>query len=181
MGQILTWFYCLPMEQVAAIMLLAAWILCRMEARWRGRRLLFAGIGLLLALWAGAVLYSTLANRESGGPYPVFLIPLHSYRELLSGGKVEILRTNFMNVVLFFPGGLLLGLLLPRKWPWWSRIVLGTVVLAAMSAGVEWVQYRWQLGRTEVDDVLHNSLGGLLGSGVAALRHHLRKDCPEVK
>ena len=47
-----------------------------------------------------------------------------------------------------------------------------TAVLAALllSAGVELAQWRWQLGQAETDDCLANVLGGLLGSGIFALR-----------
>ena len=46
------------------------------------------------------------------------------------------------------------------------------ILLAALllSAGVELAQWRWQLGQAETDDCLANVLGGLLGSGIFALR-----------
>jgi glycopeptide antibiotics resistance protein len=36
-------------------------------------------------------------------------------------------------------------------------------VLAALSAGIEFLQYHFCLGRCEIDDVIHNTAGALLG------------------
>ena len=38
------------------------------------------------------------------------------------------------------------------------------IALTAMSAGIEFLQYHFALGRCEIDDVIHNALGALLGS-----------------
>ena len=69
-----------------------------------------------------------------------------------------------MNVALFYPAGLLAASLLPKKWSGWCRCLLVVFVLTAMSAGIEFLQYRYALGRCEIDDVIHNALGALLGS-----------------
>lgn len=109
------------------------------------------------------VLFATLFSRQSAVSHSPNLIPLHSYRELLNGGTRELLRTNFMNVILFYPGGLLLRMLLPsgrRAVPAW----IGTgLLLGCFSLGLEYLQYRLALGTPEIDDVIHNTLGALLG------------------
>ena len=48
------------------------------------------------------------------------------------------------------------------------RCLLATAVLLAMSAAIEWAQFRLNLGHCEIDDVIHNTLGALLGSLVCA-------------
>lgn len=163
MGRILHWFYCLPMGQAAVLMVLAALAFRWMDFRWR-KYPLFTGLtAAVFALWVGAVAYTTLGNRESGEQYRVSLELFHSYRELLSGGNKEILRSNFMNGALFFPGGVLMGALVPRRWPLRAKVLMGTVILGAFSVGVEYMQYAFALGRVEADDVFHNTLGALLG------------------
>ena len=74
-----------------------------------------------------------------------------------------------MNAVLFYPAGLLATVLLPEKWPGWCRCVLVVILFGAMSAGIEYAQYFWQLGRVEIDDVIHNTAGALAGSLAALL------------
>ena len=110
------------------------------------------------------IAYTTIGNRSGGGDLVHELIPFHSYRAVWNGGNPEIYRSNFMNVILFYPAGLLATSLLPRKWSGWCRCLLVVFALTAMSAGIEFLQYHYSLGRCEIDDVIHNALGALLGS-----------------
>ena len=151
------------MDRAALLMLLAALIFRLMEHRWRKHPLFGALTAGVFFLWLGAMAYTTLGNRDPGDLNVLSLVPFHSYREVLAGGNIEILRSNFMNAALFFPGGVVLGALLPKRWPLWGKLILGTLLLGAVSAGVEYVQYTHGLGRVEIDDVIHNVLGAVLG------------------
>lgn len=126
------------------------------------RRLLPLWGGMLL-VWAAAVLYLTVWSRSGSGSYRTEWIPFHSYREVLAAGNREILRSNFMNLVLFYPAGLLLAALLPKRWRGW-RLPALIVTFAIFSFGIEYAQYHWALGRPEIDDVIHNTLGAVLGA-----------------
>lgn len=161
--------YCLEIREIVLLVAIGTygflWLdkkLCPFRI-WR-----WGKCGIVLALLA-AIAYTTLANRSGGGNLAHAFMPFHSYREVWNGGNPEIYRSNFMNVVLFYPAGLLAASLLPRKWPGWCRCLLVVLVLTAMSAGIEFLQYRYALGRCEIDDVIHNSLGALLGCMAALL------------
>ena len=163
-GKLLHWFYCLDLGEAALVVAAGTVIFClaysKLEhLRW-WRWLL---LGVLFALMS-AMAYTTLGNRSGGADLAHAFTPFHSYREAQVTGNIEIYRSNFMNVVLFYPAGLLATSLLPRKWARWRRCVLVVLVLAAMSAGIECLQYHYCLGRCEMDDVIHNTLGALLGS-----------------
>ena len=119
---------------------------------------------VLLLCWIGAVGYTTLGTRNDTQIVQINLEMFHSYREVWNGGNPEIYRSNFMNVILFYPAGLLATSLLPQKWSGWCRCLLVVLGLTAMSAGIEFLQYHFALGRCEIDDVIHNALGALLGS-----------------
>lgn len=123
---------------------------------------------ILFVLWAAAVLYVTLLDR-SEGEGEILLTPFWSYREAFApGGSRELLRANLMNVLLFLPGGLLLGELAPRHWH--RQTALLALGLSLVFSGcVESLQGLFGLGIAETDDVIHNTLGGLLGSLPAAL------------
>ena len=128
-------------------------------------------LGLALICWAAVVAYTTVSSRSDGQQFVCHMTIFHSYREIINGGNPEILRSNFMNAALFYPAGLIGAAVLPRKWPIWIRCVIPAAALAAMSIGIESIQFCFALGRCEVDDVLHNALGGFLGcliSGCAA-------------
>ena len=69
-----------------------------------------------------------------------------------------------VNLVLFVPFGVYLGLLAPT-WAWWQR--LG--VIAGTSLAFEVTQYVLAIGRSDISDVMTNTVGGLLGLGLLAL------------
>ena len=164
LGRLFLWFYCLPIWQAVLLIALGTAVFLLLEKKLRPLRVWrWLKLGLLAALLA-AILSTTLASRSSQETAPQVLPLFHSYRTLLRGGNKEILRTNFMNVVLFYPAGLITVSLLPRKWPGWGKCLPALFLLAAFSALIEWNQYRLGLGLCEIDDVFHNILGALLGS-----------------
>ena len=163
-GKLLHWLYCLDFGEallIVAVGTVAYGLIDRWLYKHWWRRLL--ALCTLLALGA-AIIYTTLGNRSGGGDFAHAFIPFHSYREVQNGGNIEIYRSNFMNVVFFYPAGLLATSLLSQKWSGRCRCLLVVLVLTAMSIGIEFLQYRFALGRCEIDDVIHNALGALLGS-----------------
>ena len=121
------------------------------------------GSVLMLLLWAAAVLLSTVLGRKAGTEQVFHVLPLHSYREVLTGGSRDILRSNFMNIMLFFPAGLLCAGLMPRTWSYGKKLACTVLVFSALSLGIELAQFGLGLGRGEIDDVLHNTLGAMAG------------------
>lgn len=156
--------YTRPLGVIVLWMALAAlgWTLLGRHMR-RGRTALNWGL-MVLAL--AAILHSTLLSR-SPGQYDVQLRPLVSL--LAARQQPELYRSMLMNVFLFFPLGLALPNILPRRWCPGIRIVLTAAAGFFLSAAVEYIQYRWQLGIAETDDVICNTLGALLGAGALAL------------
>ena len=61
------------------------------------------------------------------------------------------------NILMFIPVGLLLY---PTAGGW--SVLFGFL----LSLGIEWMQYVFQIGFSELDDVLHNTLGAVLGTGI---------------
>lgn len=123
------------------------------------------GSVLMLLLWAAVVLWTTVLGREAGVEKVFRMMPLHSYRELLAGGNPEILRSSFMNVLLFFPAGLLCAGLLSRRRLSCGKLVCTAVIFSLFSLSIELAQFGLGVGQGEIDDVLHNTVGVLLGAG----------------
>lgn len=136
-----------------------------MVRRWCGSlRFWRAGIVLVLLALLAVIAAATLADRTPGAvPAAPELLPFHSYRAILAGESRELLRSNFMNAVLFYPAGLLGCELLPESWSRKRRVLMIAALFVLLSLGIECTQYRFALGRAEADDVLHNGLGALLG------------------
>ena len=156
-------FYCLDMTD-AALLILGLTVLFLLMHQWLSEKRWWKGlIGAALISLLCVITYSTIFARDGGALLQHNFVPFHSYREVQNGGNPEIYRSNFMNVILFYPAGLLAMVLLPRRWPGWSRCLLVVLALTAISVGIEFLQYRYALGRCEMDDVIHNAFGACLG------------------
>ena len=124
------------------------------------------------------ILYATILTRTPGVSAAI-LTPFAS----LTAARIqpEIYREMLMNVFLFFPFGLTLSNALPRKWHRWLRIILITLIGCALSAGIEYTQYRYALGLAETDDVICNTLGAFLGSTSLLIAHAIEKSRERVR
>lgn len=172
MDHLFYFIYVQPLYRVIALALLALLLWRQLRTPlWRraNRPELWRWTAFVLfLLWVLAVLYTTLLNRSEGGG-EVMLTPFWSYRAAFApDGNREMLRSNLMNVLLFLPGGLLLGELAPRDWRG-KTVLLALGLSFLLSAGIEILQGVFSLGIAETDDVIHNTLGGLLGGLPAAL------------
>lgn len=164
------WFYCLPIWKAVFFVILATLGFRLVRQKVGGKLWWRACLGAVLIAWTAVVVYATVAGREAEEGYQHFFVPFHSYRAVMNGGNPEILRSNLMNVLLFYPAGLLAVSLLPEKLPRRSRVVLVLVLFATVSAGIEFAQYVFELGQAEIDDVIHNTLGAAIGAMAGSIR-----------
>lgn len=117
---------------------------------------------VLLALLAFAIVYYTILRRGRDDFRMVQLLPFAS----LDAAKhlSEIYRELMMNVLMFFPVGLLLSAVLPDKWSIGKRILLTLLAGILFSAAIELVQYFLVCGDVETDDVITNTIGTFIGT-----------------
>lgn len=117
---------------------------------------------LLLAEWIFLVLGSCVIFRVSGEECHISLIPLISYFDYGENSYfMENAALNILNVALFIPVGLLSGYGF-RKITWQRVLCIG----ALLSIIVEILQLILRRGLCEMDDVIHNIVGGMVGYGV---------------
>ena len=151
------WIYCLEPQALALYAVYVTLVFSAFCRAYGSRRWLRPLLATALACCLVCVLWSTVLSR-SAGEYRSFWFPLHTYLRVLQGDTTELLRSAVMNVVLFFPAGLIIAALMPR-------ISLRQVLVgfALFSLGIELSQDFFSLGFAEIDDVLHNTLGAVLG------------------
>lgn len=131
---------------------------------WKGIRKGGILTARLLLIELMTVIYcSTVLFRKVGDVRGYDLHPFWSYGAI-EDGKVELLAENIMNVVVFVPIGILLGIGF-AKWPWWKAIGAGCL----FSMSIEAMQFVFKRGFCEVDDVMHNTLGCVMGFGIYKL------------
>lgn len=143
----------------------------------------------IFALYAGGVIYFTLLSRSMSAAPKLLFRPFYIYRVGIGcwlGLKtvtrrlcLDVFRSSpnifqvttdspledcILNIVLFIPFGFLLPFLW-KKGSWWRVLLVG--LLASIT--IELLQYTFHLGCCDVDDLIHNSAGTLLGLGLRAL------------
>lgn len=64
-----------------------------------------------------------------------------------------------MNIIMFIP----LGILLPVFSKWTGHILVSLPVAIICSIGIEMIQLKYRLGFCQLDDIIANSLGFLIG------------------
>ena len=108
---------------------------------------------ILFGAYIAAVLWITLFSRIGDG-YRRFLLPFHSYKLILAGEWRSLLE-NIGNVILFIPLGVALK---------WSGVkdVKKAGLLASLF--IEVLQFTFALGTFECDDLIHNTLGAVIGA-----------------
>ena len=93
-------------------------------------------------------------------PRPVKLIPFLPSGDAEASPPLEVV----VNVLLFIPFGLYLGLLAP-SWQWWKA----TGVFVGASLALEVTQHLISVGSADITDIIVNAAGGLAGLGLLAM------------
>lgn len=107
---------------------------------------IFACVYIIIILCVTVIGRSTLSE-------PVFR---GLFWELRSG----MWRDIVLNILLFVPLGLIIG--------GWKGLLIGL----ALSGIIETIQYLWQIGFCELDDIVNNTIGVGLGVVIKALSEH---------
>jgi len=107
----------------------------------------------ILAGYMFLVLTDTVLIREVG-ELRYELLPFWSYRDYFNGTDGSLMKQIVANVVMFIPIGILAGKLLN-----WNGVLIGAV----FSVIIEITQLVTCRGLFEFDDILHNTIGTVIG------------------
>ena len=118
---------------------------------------------LLLVEYIFLLFCSTVIFRTPGETRQYDFHPFWSY------DRPDLLTENIMNVVVFIPVGMILGSLLRVKGSSTSEAtksmtwLMVAIIGCGISVTIEALQFFFMRGFSEVDDVMHNTVGCLLG------------------
>lgn len=115
----------------------------------------------MLAIWLAALTYLMFLYRLPGRRAPVFNInAFHMYRDAarFSGPieKNQALRQILFNVLFYIPFGVIVFVLSRRMW-------LTVLIGVGLSIITEAIQYFTGLGWADIDDVISNAIGLIIG------------------
>lgn len=124
-------------------------------------------IAIVFVLYLGILIYvlffSARFGRTQGNVHGVNLVPFNEINRFYKGP--ESLASGLFwlniagNIAAFLPMGLLVALLAPRK-PY-GLFAIAAVYVASTVAEV--LQYVFNVGSFDIDDVILNTIGGLIG------------------
>lgn len=115
----------------------------------------------LLAFYLSFVLTITIISRIPSYTIQFNFMPFWSYKAIFSG-EVKLIAQVFWNVVLFIPIGILLMMFLTAK----HKSVIVFFLSILLSSLIEIIQLVTHRGLFEFDDIVHNSLGAIIGIGL---------------
>ena len=104
----------------------------------------------------------------------VNLVPFQTIHNYLIGDKLarSFAVSNILgNIVLFLPLGIYIMLLNPVK-----KISIKVCYIALVSVIVEAIQYLCKVGVTDIDDVILNTFGGLIGVLICKILYKILKE-----
>ena len=123
---------------------------------------------LLLVEYIFLLFCSTVIFRSTGETRQYDFHPFWSYKAIQEG-REDLLAENIMNVVVFIPVGLMLGSFLRVKGSSTSEAtksmtwLMVAIIGCGISVTIESLQFFFMRGFSEVDDVMHNTMGCVIG------------------
>ena len=117
-------------------------------------------VGLLLAEYLVFIYCSTVILRKVKESASCNFRPFWSYEAILNGKDI-LIAENILNVVVFLPVGILLRCAF-RSMTCWKVLLIGMCV----SGAIEAMQFVCKRGFAEIDDVINNTIGCLIGYGL---------------
>ncbi len=116
----------------------------------------------VFAVYAAFLLRLLLFSRAPGSERSINLIPFASIAEYVSSRSSGTARVAFANVVgnilFFIPLGVYVSWLRHRAAAW-----LTMLTVASVSVAVEIIQGVFAIGASDIDDVILNCVGGIMG------------------
>ena len=120
---------------------------------------------LMLMEWVVLIFCSTVIFRETRGERAISLVPLSSYFCIAENSYLkEVAVINLLNICMFLPVGFFLKCGY-RSVTCKKVFLIGFIV----SFFVELLQFTFSKGLCEVDDLIHNVAGCMVGYAIATL------------
>jgi glycopeptide antibiotics resistance protein len=136
---------------------------------WKGlKKGLRYSAALLLVEYIFLLFCSTVFYRTTSELRKYDFHPFWSYKAIQEG-RADLLPENIMNVVVFVPVGFLLGFRIQDSSFTIRKALLVALMGCGISVTIEALQFLLKRGFSEVDDVMHNTLGCAIGFLIVAI------------
>ncbi len=143
---------------------------------WKGIKAWRHMVGLLLIEYVFVLFCTTIFVRKTKEVAAFSFEPFWTYREIEKGVRDDLFPQIIMNVSVFIPIGIMIGVL-SEKQNICKRWFIALGVGLALSVSVESMQFFFKKGFAELDDVMHNTLGCFIGFGLCRIIENATKMC----
>ncbi|MDR6879318.1 VanZ family protein [Bacillus sp. 3255] len=135
---------------------------------------------LIKLLFLSRISFLELFNSHRTFNRSINLIPFYSIKEYLFSGSADIKKFAFSNVVgniiILLPLGTYLTLFKKDK-----RVIANLLLIFLVSLSVEIIQGLLGIGTADIDDIILNGLGGLIGIWGYRLLAYILRDEKKVR
>lgn len=144
------------------MLILAAVICIVMDIRFVicNRKTIHVGMLILFLAYLAVIVYVTILSRESRHDMVIQMKLLNSLYLALRERSMDELNHWFLNILLFMPAGFMLPMICPEKLSAWKIVLINSLVLSTVA---ESLQLLLRLGHCDIDDIVANTAGGLIG------------------
>lgn len=115
---------------------------------------------LLFGVYFCIVAYVTIFMRIGSVDSSILTTPFDDLQQAFIQRDLEAARHFFLNVAMFVPFGYLIPATNPKYLRKWSFAMMGGLVASTV---IEGCQMLFQLGQSDVDDIIANTLGTVIG------------------
>lgn len=122
---------------------------------------------ILLSLYIVVLLYFTVVGRYSHEEYDYQIHFFYSYRFLLEQFDLQSIRQVVINLVMLVPVGFLLSAIIKGK----GKYIIVFVLCLLLTVFIESMQLLTKCGSFEIDDIINNMLGAVIGIFIYVLVH----------
>ena len=129
------------------------------------------GAAILLSLYIVVLLYFTVTGRYSHEEYEYKINFFTSYRWFFQYNGEQVLRQLLINFVMLMPVGFLLPVVINAK----PKYLITMALSLLLTVFIETMQLITKCGSFEVDDIINNFIGAVLGMLIYALCSKLLK------
>ena len=116
-------------------------------------------VSIVLSVYVVLLLYFTVFGRYSHPEYAYQIYIFKSYRHLLEQFDWPSIRQIIINIAMMIPVGFLLPILIKYKHKYLLTLISALILILF----IESMQLVMQCGTFEVDDVINNLIGTLIG------------------
>lgn len=115
---------------------------------------------VLFLVYFAVVLYLTVFMRIGSVDTSIVTTPFDDLTEAITQRDPALVMHMVLNIVMFIPFGFLVPAMNPKYFRRWSFAMLGGLVASTLIEGTQMI---FSLGQSDVDDIIANTLGAVVG------------------